>query len=104
MSNVLDSKIPEGPLKDKWTDYKSHVDLVNPANKRSIDVIIVGTGLAGGSAAALRGLCAGRGATDRRTAGPNSGSERKNLAAGDQIRGKPPGPAERTLGRGGLGR
>lgn len=52
MSNVLDSKIPEGPLKDKWTDYKSHVDLVNPANKRSIDVIIVGTGLAGGSAAA----------------------------------------------------
>ncbi|HLU87863.1 MAG TPA: FAD-binding protein, partial [Taishania sp.] len=50
--SVLDSKIPEGPLKDKWTNYKSHVDLVNPANKRSIDVIIVGTGLAGGSAAA----------------------------------------------------
>lgn len=50
--SVLDSKIPEGPLKDKWTNYKSRVDLVNPANKRSIDVIIVGTGLAGGSAAA----------------------------------------------------
>ncbi len=52
MSKVLDSKIPEGPLKDKWTNYKSHVDLVNPANKRLIDVIVVGTGLAGGSAAA----------------------------------------------------
>jgi succinate dehydrogenase / fumarate reductase, flavoprotein subunit len=48
----LDSKIPEGPIKDKWTNYKDHIKLVNPANKRSIDVIIVGTGLAGGSAAA----------------------------------------------------
>lgn len=48
----LDSKIPEGPLKDKWTTYKDHIDLVNPANKRNIDVIVVGTGLAGGSAAA----------------------------------------------------
>jgi len=52
MSTRLDAKIPEGSLKDKWTDYKSHVDLVNPANKRLIDVIVVGTGLAGGSAAA----------------------------------------------------
>lgn len=52
MSKVLDAKIPAGPLKTKWEDYKSHVDLVNPANKRSIDVIVVGTGLAGGSAAA----------------------------------------------------
>jgi len=52
MSTKLDSKIPQGQLKDKWTDYKSHVDLVNPANKRLIDVIVVGTGLAGGSAAA----------------------------------------------------
>lgn len=52
MSKVLDSKIPEGPMKDKWSYYKNHVDLVNPSNKRSIDVIVVGTGLAGGSAAA----------------------------------------------------
>jgi succinate dehydrogenase / fumarate reductase flavoprotein subunit len=49
---ALDSKIPHGPLKDKWTDYKNHINLVNPANKRHIDVIVVGTGLAGGSAAA----------------------------------------------------
>ncbi len=49
---ALDSKIPEGPISDKWTDYKNHINLVNPANKRNIDVIIVGTGLAGGSAAA----------------------------------------------------
>ncbi|MBJ7879472.1 fumarate reductase/succinate dehydrogenase flavoprotein subunit [Gelidibacter salicanalis] len=49
---ALDSKIPEGPLADKWTNYKNHIDLVNPANKRNIDVIVVGTGLAGGSAAA----------------------------------------------------
>lgn len=48
----LDSKIPEGPLKDKWTNHKNNIKLVNPANKRQIDVIIVGTGLAGGSAAA----------------------------------------------------
>lgn len=50
--SVLDSKIPEGPLKDKWTSYKDKINLVNPANKRLIDVIVVGTGLAGGSAAA----------------------------------------------------
>ena len=50
--SVLDSKVPKGPLKDKWIDYKNHIDLVNPANKRNIDVIVVGTGLAGGSAAA----------------------------------------------------
>ncbi|MGB0981391.1 MAG: fumarate reductase/succinate dehydrogenase flavoprotein subunit [Winogradskyella sp.] len=49
---ALDSKIPQGPIKDKWTDYKNNIDLVNPANKRNIDVIVVGTGLAGGSAAA----------------------------------------------------
>ncbi|MDO7171008.1 fumarate reductase/succinate dehydrogenase flavoprotein subunit [Mariniflexile sp. AS56] len=49
---ALDSKIPHGPLKDKWTDYKNHINLVNPANKRHIDIIVVGTGLAGGSAAA----------------------------------------------------
>ena len=49
---TLDSKVPVGPIKDKWTTYKENVDLVNPANKRNIDIIVVGTGLAGGSAAA----------------------------------------------------
>ena len=49
---VLDSKIPSGPLAEKWTKHKNEIDLVNPANKRNIDVIIVGTGLAGGAAAA----------------------------------------------------
>ncbi|MDO3693944.1 fumarate reductase/succinate dehydrogenase flavoprotein subunit [Wenyingzhuangia sp. chi5] len=49
---VLDSKVPKGPIAEKWTSYKNHIDLVNPANKRNIDVIVVGTGLAGGSAAA----------------------------------------------------
>lgn len=48
----LDSKIPQGPLNDKWTKYKDSAHLVNPANKRNIEVIIVGTGLAGASAAA----------------------------------------------------
>ena len=50
--SLLDSKVPKGPLKDKWIDYKNHIDLVNPANKRNIDIIVVGTGLAGGSASA----------------------------------------------------
>jgi succinate dehydrogenase / fumarate reductase flavoprotein subunit len=49
---TLNSKIPEGPIKDKWTTYKNKINLVNPANKRNIDVIVVGTGLAGGSASA----------------------------------------------------
>ncbi len=49
---TLDSKIPAGPLADKWTNHKNNINLVNPANKRLIDVIVVGTGLAGGSAAA----------------------------------------------------
>jgi succinate dehydrogenase / fumarate reductase flavoprotein subunit len=48
----LDSKIPEGPIKDKWTKHKNDINLVNPANKRHIDIIVVGTGLAGGAAAA----------------------------------------------------
>ena len=48
----LDGKVPAGPIKDKWKTYKDKVNLVNPANKRNIDVIVVGTGLAGGSAAA----------------------------------------------------
>ncbi|UZO81922.1 fumarate reductase/succinate dehydrogenase flavoprotein subunit [Aquimarina sp. ERC-38] len=50
--SILDSKVPEGPLEEKWTKHKNTINLVNPANKRNIDVIVVGTGLAGGSAAA----------------------------------------------------
>ena len=49
---ILNSGVPNGELKDKWTQYKDSIDLVNPANKRNIDVIVVGTGLAGGSASA----------------------------------------------------
>lgn len=49
---TLNSRIPEGPIKDKWTLYKDKINLVNPANKRNIDIIVIGTGLAGGSAAA----------------------------------------------------
>ncbi|MBQ9100525.1 MAG: fumarate reductase/succinate dehydrogenase flavoprotein subunit [Paludibacteraceae bacterium] len=52
---TIDSKIPQGELKDKWTNYKNHQKLVNPANKRKLDVIVVGTGLAGASAAASLG-------------------------------------------------
>ena len=52
---MLNSKIPAGQLDQKWNDYKGHVKLVNPANKRKIEVIIVGTGLAGASAAAALG-------------------------------------------------
>ena len=51
----IDSKIPEGPLAEKWTNYKAHQKLVNPANKRKLDIIVVGTGLAGASAAASLG-------------------------------------------------
>jgi len=50
--SILDSKVPKGPLDQKWINHKNHINLVNPANKRNIDVIVVGTGLAGGSAAA----------------------------------------------------
>ena len=50
--SILDSKIPAGPLKDKWTSHKNNINLVSPANKRNIDIIVVGTGLAGASAAA----------------------------------------------------
>ena len=52
---MLEAKIPTGKLDDKWTDYKGHCKLVNPANKRKMEVIIVGTGLAGASAAATLG-------------------------------------------------
>ena len=48
----INAKIPQGPLAEKWENYKAHQKLVNPANKRRLDVIVVGTGLAGGAAAA----------------------------------------------------
>ncbi|MDR0973994.1 MAG: fumarate reductase/succinate dehydrogenase flavoprotein subunit [Prevotellaceae bacterium] len=51
----IDSKIPEGALAEKWSNYKAHQKLVNPANKRRLDIIVVGTGLAGASAAASLG-------------------------------------------------
>lgn len=49
---ILDSKVPEGPLAEKWTNYKFNLKLVNPSNKRKYNIIVVGTGLAGSSAAA----------------------------------------------------
>src|SRR5213083_1571018 len=52
---MIDSKIPGGPLNDKWTNYKGHCKLVNPANKRKLEIIVVGSGLAGASAAATLG-------------------------------------------------
>src|SRR5574343_1846571 len=52
---MLDAKIPSGSLENKWTEYKGHCKLVNPANKRKLEVIVVGTGLAGASAAASLG-------------------------------------------------
>jgi len=51
-SSVLNPKIPKGEIKNKWTNHKNSIKLVNPANKRNIDIIVVGTGLAGGSASA----------------------------------------------------
>ncbi len=54
-SEKLNSRIPEGPLAEKWANYKAHQKLVNPANKRNLDIIVVGTGLAGASAAASLG-------------------------------------------------
>ena len=55
MSIKLDSKIPEGPIAEKWTKYKNDAALVNPANKRKLEIIVVGTGLAGAGAAASLG-------------------------------------------------
>ena len=51
----LDAKIPEGPLAEKWTNYQAHQKLVNPANKRKLEIIVIGTGLAGAAAAASFG-------------------------------------------------
>ena len=50
--SIIDAKIPAGPLKDKWSNHKAHIGVVSPANKKKLDIIVVGTGLAGGSAAA----------------------------------------------------
>ena len=55
MAKTLNSKIPEGPVAEKWKEYKAHQRLVNPKNKLKLDVIVVGTGLAGASAAASLG-------------------------------------------------
>ena len=55
MAKQLNSRIPEGPVAEKWTNYKAHQRLVNPKNKLKLDVIVVGTGLAGASAAASLG-------------------------------------------------
>lgn len=54
-TNTIDARIPEGPLAEKWSHFKSHQKLVNPSNKRRLDIIVVGTGLAGASAAASLG-------------------------------------------------
>ena len=53
--NILDSKIPLGDIREKWNSYKAGQQLVNPANKRKLDIIVIGTGLAGASAAASLG-------------------------------------------------
>ena len=55
MAKTINSRIPEGPVAEKWTNYKAHQRLVNPKNKLKLDVIVVGTGLAGASAAASLG-------------------------------------------------
>ena len=51
---TLDAKIPGGPIEEKWTRYRRDVGLVNPANRRTFTVLVVGTGLAGASAAAVK--------------------------------------------------
>ena len=51
----LDSKIPEGPLAMKWTNYKASVKLVNPANKKKLEIIVIGTGLSGAGASSALG-------------------------------------------------
>ncbi|HNX86347.1 MAG TPA: FAD-binding protein, partial [Bacteroidales bacterium] len=51
----FNAKVPNGPLSQKWTHYKDHQNLVNPNNKRKLDILVVGTGLAGASAAASLG-------------------------------------------------
>lgn len=55
MSEKLISRVPEGPLSQKWTEHKAHIKVVSPANKRKLDIIVIGTGLGGASAAASLG-------------------------------------------------
>ena len=55
MAEKLISKIPEGPLSEKWTNHKTQIRVVSPANKRKMEVIVVGTGLGGAAAAASLG-------------------------------------------------
>ncbi|MEG0467716.1 MAG: fumarate reductase/succinate dehydrogenase flavoprotein subunit [Mucinivorans sp.] len=55
MKNILDAKIPQGPLEQKWSKHKAEIKVVSPANKRKLDIIVIGTGLAGASAAASLG-------------------------------------------------
>ena len=55
MSEKLNSKIPEGPLSEKWTKHKAQIRVVSPANKRKLEIIVIGTGLGGASAAASLG-------------------------------------------------
>ncbi len=57
----LNSKIPSGPLAQKWTAYKASVKLVNPANKKKLDIIVIGTGLSGAAAASALGELGYRG-------------------------------------------
>ena len=61
----LNSKIPEGPLSEKWDKHRFELKLVNPANKRKFKIIVVGTGLAGGSASARPGMAATAARTPR---------------------------------------
>ncbi|MDR2935871.1 MAG: fumarate reductase/succinate dehydrogenase flavoprotein subunit, partial [Rikenellaceae bacterium] len=53
--SILDSKVPEGPLAQKWSKHKADIKVVSPANKRKLEVVVVGTGLGGASAAASLG-------------------------------------------------
>ena len=56
MSAVLDSKIPSGPLAEKWESHKFESKLINPANRRKYEIIVVGSGLAGASAASIAAI------------------------------------------------
>ena len=73
---ALDSKIPQGHISEKWTNHKNNLKLVAPNNRPKIDVIVVGTGLAGASAAASFGIIANKNATTTENALP------KDLIAG----------------------
>ena len=55
MADKLISKIPEGPLAQKWTNHKANIKVVSPGNKRKLEIIVIGTGLGGASAAASLG-------------------------------------------------